>query len=81
MRGLSFLPVGVGDAFSAEHYSSCVAVESEGAWLLIDCPHPIRKMLREAGGRAGIELDVDTFGGIVLTHLHADHSSGLEGFA
>jgi glyoxylase-like metal-dependent hydrolase (beta-lactamase superfamily II) len=74
------LPLGVGDAFSALYYSSCLAVEAEGAWLLVDCPHPIRKILREASQQAGLALDVGSFCAAVVTHLHADHSSGLEGF-
>jgi ribonuclease BN (tRNA processing enzyme) len=78
--GLSFIPLGVGDAFSAIHYSSCVAVESGGRWLLVDCPHPIRKILREGSASSGAALDVGSFEAVALTHLHADHSSGLEGF-
>lgn len=75
------IPLGVGDAFSARYYSTCLALEAEGTWLLVDCPHPIRKILRESGQAAGVQLDVPTFEAIVLTHLHADHASGLEGFA
>jgi ribonuclease BN (tRNA processing enzyme) len=78
-RPLRMIPLGIGDAFSAVYYSSCLALEAEGAWLLIDCPHPIRKVLREGGAAAGVPLDVDRFTAVVLTHLHADHSSGLEG--
>jgi len=78
---MTFVPIGVGDAFSALHYSSAVAVEAGGRWLLVDCPHPIRKVLRDASARAGVALDVPTFDAVVLTHLHADHSSGLEDFA
>ena len=77
---MRFVPIGVGDAFSASFYSSSLAIEAEGTWLLLDCPHPIRKILREAGERAGIPLDVGLFSGVALTHLHADHASGLEGF-
>lgn len=76
MSGLSVLPLGVGDAFSARHYSSCVLLECEGQQVLIDCPHPIRKILREAG--AGV--DVPDIEAVIVTHLHADHSSGIEGF-
>ena len=78
---MRLLPVGVGDAFTTLHYTSCLAVEHEGAWLLVDCPHPIRKMLREASLAAGVTLDADKISGVVLTHLHADHASGLEGLA
>lgn len=81
---MTFLPLGVGDAFSAQFYSSCLAVRAPGesgdAWLLIDCPHPIRKIMREASQSAGVALDIDAISAVVLTHLHADHASGLEGF-
>jgi ribonuclease BN (tRNA processing enzyme) len=75
---MRFLPLGVGDAFSELYYSSCMAVEANQRWLLIDCPHPIRKMLREASMHAEISLGVQDISGVILTHLHADHASGLE---
>ncbi|HYT95120.1 MAG TPA: MBL fold metallo-hydrolase [Gemmataceae bacterium] len=81
MSGLRLLALGVGDAFSALYYSTCLALEAGGSWLLVDCPHPIRKILREAGLSAGAALDVAQIDALVLTHLHADHSSGIEGFA
>jgi len=80
MGGLSILPLGVGDAFSQRYYSTCLALESEGTWLLVDCPHPIRKMLHEAALQASTPLDLGDVHGVILTHLHADHSSGLEGY-
>ncbi|MCO4772304.1 MAG: ribonuclease Z [Deltaproteobacteria bacterium] len=68
--------LGVGDAFSSRWYSTCLLVHHEGSRLLIDCPHPIRKVLAESA--PGVDLpDIDA---IVLTHLHGDHCSGLEGF-
>jgi ribonuclease BN (tRNA processing enzyme) len=79
VSALDLLVLGVGDAFSAEHYSTCFALRAEDRWLLVDCPHPIRKILREASTRAGIELDLDRIDAVALTHLHADHASGLEG--
>jgi ribonuclease BN (tRNA processing enzyme) len=78
MIGLELLPLGVGDAFSAIHYSSSHALRADGRWLLVDCPHPIRKMMREASIRSGVALDVDAVDAVVLTHLHADHVSGVE---
>lgn len=69
--------LGVGDAFSARWYSTCLLLEAEGSRVLIDCPHPIRKILAESS--PGVDIpDLDA---VVLTHLHGDHSSGLEGFA
>ncbi len=81
MSGLRLLTLGVGDAFSRFHYSTCFALEAEGSWLLIDCPHPIRKMLREASDCTGLDLDIGSIHAVALTHVHADHVSGLEGFA
>ncbi|HVO19563.1 MAG TPA: MBL fold metallo-hydrolase [Anaeromyxobacter sp.] len=78
---MSFVALGVGDAFSAIHYSSGLAVEADGRWLLVDCPHPIRKVLREASGQSGVALDVGSFEAVVITHLHADHCAGLEDLA
>jgi ribonuclease BN (tRNA processing enzyme) len=79
MNGMQLLVTGVGDAFSAKHYSSCFAVEAAGRWLMVDCPHPFRKVLREASLAAGVRVDADQIDALVLTHLHADHVSGLEG--
>ena len=81
MPGLRLLPLGIGNAFSAVSYSTCLALEADGCWLLIDCPHPIRKMMREAAATAAVDLDVAAIRAVVLTHLHADHVSGLEGMA
>ncbi|MBK7976989.1 MAG: MBL fold metallo-hydrolase [Deltaproteobacteria bacterium] len=78
--GLSFVALGVGDAFSATHYSSSLAVESDGRWILVDCPHPIRKMLHDSREATG-GLDLDRVDAVLLTHLHADHCSGVEGLA
>ena len=70
--------LGTGDAFSADRYSSCLLVEAGDTRLLVDCPHPIRKILKESTrGR----VDVGDIDGLILTHLHADHASGVEGFA
>ncbi|MBK8996177.1 MAG: ribonuclease Z [Myxococcales bacterium] len=77
MSELSFVPLGVGDAFSARWYSSCLLVEASGERILVDCPHPIRKLLCEATSGS---VDVGDVSAVVLTHLHADHASGLEGF-
>jgi ribonuclease BN (tRNA processing enzyme) len=74
---VKFIPLGVGDAFTARYYTSCIAIEAEEKWLMVDCPHPIRKILAE--GTKGA-LDIGSFEAVVVTHLHADHSSGLEGF-
>ena len=81
MAEVRILPLGVGDAFSARHYTTCLALGAGDDWLLLDCPHPVRKMLREASEAAGLSLDIDAIRGVALSHLHADHCSGLEDYA
>src|SRR5438034_11170172 len=81
MDGFQLLCVGVGDAFSERWYTTCAALHAEGQWLLLDCPHPIFKMLREARESAGVDLTADKVSGLLLTHLHADHSCGIEDLA
>jgi ribonuclease BN (tRNA processing enzyme) len=81
MSGLRLLCLGVGDAFSALYYSTCFALEAQAQWLLVDCPHPLRKIFYEGAQAAGLELDVDKIGALALTHLHSDHVSGVEGLA
>jgi ribonuclease BN (tRNA processing enzyme) len=74
---LTLLTLGTGDAFSKDRYSTALLVEYGQRRLLIDSPHPIRKMLCEADPG----LDVGHVDGLVLTHLHGDHASGVEGLA
>lgn len=81
MSEVRVIPLGVGDAFSAEHYTTCMALGVDDDWVLIDCPHPVRKMLREASTSAQIPLDLRDIRAVVLSHLHADHASGLEDYA
>ena len=70
--------LGVGDAFTSEHFGTSALVETDaGRRVLIDCPDPIHRVLREGtNGRVGVD-DIDD---IVLTHIHGDHSNGLESF-
>ena|SRR5687767_1943258 len=80
-NGFRFLCLGVGDAFSARWYGSSLALHAEGQWLLLDCPHPIHKVILEAADSSGIPLTAEDLSGLLLTHLHADHASGIEGLA
>ena|SRR5579883_1276012 len=80
MSEVRLIPLGVGEAFTALHYTTCMALGVDDAWILIDCPHPVRKMLREASTAAGHPLDLDRISAVVLSHLHADHCCGLEDY-
>ena len=80
MTTLRLIPLGVGEAFTARHYTSCLALGVDDDWMLIDCPHPVRKMLVEGSTAAGIPLDLDQISAVAVSHLHADHCCGLEDF-
>lgn len=86
-RGLSVLPLGVGDAFSVVHHPTSLLLSryQNPAWdddmILIDCPQSIRRMMHEADDGRYHGLDLHRVGTLVLTHLHADHASGLETLA
>jgi ribonuclease BN (tRNA processing enzyme) len=82
MSSVVLIPLGVGEAFTARYYTSCLALGVDNQWLLIDCPHPVRKLLREGSAKAGFSppLDLGQVVAAVVSHLHADHCSGLEDF-
>lgn len=72
--------LGVGDAFTAQHFGSSALIEAPDGRVLIDCPDLIHRALRESGGRAGWPVTADDIDDIILTHLHGDHCNGLESF-
>jgi ribonuclease BN (tRNA processing enzyme) len=82
MSTVAMIPMGIGEAFTAKHYTTCLTLGVDDQWLLIECPHPVRKMLREGSATAGLTppLDLDRFHAAVITHLHADHACGLEDY-
>lgn len=81
MSMVRLIPLGVGEAFTAKHYTTCFALGVDDSWILVECPHPVRKMLREASAAAGLPMDLDRIEGVLISHLHADHCSGMEDFA
>jgi ribonuclease BN (tRNA processing enzyme) len=67
--------LGVGSAFSRKNGNSNVLVESGNIKLLIDCSRYCPLSLEEYG------LSLKDITHIFVTHLHADHISGLEEMA
>jgi ribonuclease BN (tRNA processing enzyme) len=80
MSDVRLIPLGVGEAFTARNYTTCLALGLDDDWLLVECPHPIRKMIRDASLATGVPLDLNRVRGVALSHLHADHCSGLEDY-
>ena len=74
-----FVPLGVGDAFSEKYYSSSLYICYNNYSIAVDCPHPYRKILKEAANSSKENLNLEKLNSIIITHLHSDHMSGLEG--
>ncbi len=77
---LRIVITGSGDAFSSQHYGSSAVVLGPLGHVLIDCPDPIHRALREAREKSGLPLDVPSVLDVIITHLHGDHVNGLEAF-
>ncbi len=81
MGELRVLVLGVGDAFSAHHHTTSFLVQADGCTLGLECPDSLPRVLRLATARAGLRLGVEAIDHVLVTHLHGDHSNGLEGLA
>jgi ribonuclease BN (tRNA processing enzyme) len=72
------LITGVGDAFTKLHFNTSAIVQAPEGYILIDCPDPLHRVLHEAALKSGWNVNADTIHDIIITHLHGDHSNGLE---
>jgi len=77
---MKILITGIGDAYTARHFGSSALIEAPEGYVLLDCPDPIHRVLREATTATGWDIDYRSINDIILTHLHGDHSNGLEMF-
>jgi len=48
--------------------------------VMIDCSDPIHRVLAEATDQHNLDIGVLDIDDIIITHLHGDHSNGLESF-
>jgi len=78
MSSLCILPLGKGNAFTRNDFPTCFVILADDDKILFDCPSPIRRIMFEAQKKSGVDLDIDQIDHIFLSHLHADHSNGLE---
>lgn len=76
---MKILILGVGDFFSRKYYSTSFLLLYDNQKILVDCPDPLRRMLYDASKRSGFQIDLPDINDVILTHLHGDHSNGLEG--
>ena len=64
--------IGVGSAFALENYQSNMVFEHRGKRLLIDAGGDVRFALAKAG------ISLRELDGVYISHLHGDHTHGME---
>jgi ribonuclease BN (tRNA processing enzyme) len=72
------IPLGNGNFNTSTRFATSLLLIAGGRPILIDCPDPIFRMCSEAEGKSGRKIDPGLIDDIVITHLHGDHSNGLE---
>ncbi|MGC8979589.1 MBL fold metallo-hydrolase [Caldisericum sp.] len=72
--------LGVGDAYSEKHNPTSFVINSSGNYTLVECPDRLRKILREFRDISKRSTDIKDINDVIITHLHGDHSNGLEAF-
>lgn len=77
---MDVLILGVGDAFTEDHFNNGAVIRAPEGYVMIDCPGQIHRALKAARAQSGWPVRVDDIDDILLTHLHGDHSNGLEAF-
>ena len=66
--------LGVGDAFSFVHHNTCFLLSSPSGMVLIDGTPGLLRLLHQRG------VPGEPIDSVILTHIHADHASGIESF-
>jgi ribonuclease BN (tRNA processing enzyme) len=78
MSRLAILPLGIGEYFTRKYFNSNFLLFLDDKIVAVDCPGPYRRILSEGAPALDGKLDYDQIDTVILTHLHGDHSNGLE---
>ncbi len=80
MSRFEALILGVGDAFTMEHFGSSALLRAPRGYVLVDCPDHALRAIRRASASAGWDVPLTAITDVIVTHLHGDHCNGLEAF-
>ncbi|MEM5794011.1 MAG: MBL fold metallo-hydrolase [Candidatus Aenigmatarchaeota archaeon] len=80
MNEMEIFVLGSGNAYSEKRNPTSFVINSSGKYTLVECPSMLRKILREFRERSGKKLGIEEINDVIVTHLHGDHSNGLEAF-
>jgi ribonuclease BN (tRNA processing enzyme) len=64
--------LGTGSAFTVKNFQTNFAIEQNGKWLLVDAGGDLRFSLAAAG------MSYKDISAVYVSHLHTDHSGGIE---
>ncbi|MBI4456451.1 MAG: MBL fold metallo-hydrolase [Acidobacteria bacterium] len=68
---MEFEVLGIGDAFTSLYYNTSFLIRSNRLYL-VDAPQALFRLLRERN------IDPGAVNDVIITHIHGDHTSGLE---
>jgi ribonuclease BN (tRNA processing enzyme) len=74
------IPLGTGNFFSTRRFCTSLVLCAGRDMILVDCPDPFFRICARASRKSGRSIDPAGLDDVVLTHMHGDHSNGLEGF-
>jgi ribonuclease BN (tRNA processing enzyme) len=80
-EGLRVLVVAAGNSHNAQHASTFVLCENSGQIIGIECPHPAHHLIATAATPHGLHIGAPDVDAWYISHIHADHASGLESVA
>lgn len=66
--------IGTGGAFTKTQCHTSVLIETNGKKYLLDCGFKVPQTLHDMG------INMSEIDGIIISHVHADHTGGLEEF-
>jgi ribonuclease BN (tRNA processing enzyme) len=78
---VTLYPLGVGDAFTERFWYSNMLLTVDGRDLVIDAPAYIPKMLAHNNEHGEQQVTLDRYREVLITHMHADHTGGIEELA
>lgn len=72
------IPLGNGNFNTSTRFATSLLLVAGGHPILIDCPDPLFRICAEASAKSGRTIDPGRIDDIIITHLHGDHTNGLE---